>query len=1100
MKNKLHGILTLLLAFVVQFTFAQEKLVTGTVVDEDGLPLPGVNVIEKGTNNGSQTNFDGQYSLSVDVGDIIVFSYVGFRTQEITVGEADVYDVTLGTDAAALDEVVVVGYGTATRQSFTGTATTIDGENLEGKNFSNVTQALAGEVAGVNVINNSGQPGTTSTVRVRGFGSINGNRAPLYVIDGVPLSSGDPNSDAQAAIVESTLNSINPADIESTTVLKDATATAIYGSRGANGVILINTKSGRSGESYIEVDVKTGVNNQWIPRYDVISSPEQYIGAVWEGIYNRGVLEDSENPVQFANERLFSNDYVAPGYNMWNVEDGGELINPDTRMVRDGVTRRYTPERYEDAAFQKGALRKEANVRFGGGSDKTTYFASVGYLDEEGTAINTGYERYSTRLNLKSDVKDWLEVSANMGYAYSERIANGQTDGAENLFEFSDKMAPIFPVFLRDDAGNLVADPIFGGNQYDYGSASTGAGTQNPGITARPRPNANNLNPIGSALYDFDGTDRHEMNGNFALNFILTENLTFETRFGAQYFMSRNKDFRNPFYGGGNATGGDLITRDYESLTTNWLKLLRYENQWGDHSIEALVAHENNEFDISYSSQYKGTSVSPDIYELNNFVDNLSPPTGFVEGRALDSYFGQINYNYLGKYYFSGSLRRDGSSRFVNDKWGTFGSAGVSWVASNEDFLANNDLITFLKLKTSYGITGDEAGVGYYAGYDTFSLGTLGGGISITQRDNGNPNLTWETSKMYQAGVEFSLGRFLDATVDYYIKDTEDQIFERRVGPSQGIAIIDVNDGDLRNSGLEFNLTGHLVTTEDFSLDLNINGEVLSNKITAMPIEPSTGEPRVLDTSPTYFAYSDGGSIFDFYMREWAGVNSENGAPQWYRYFDDVNGNGTFDEGDGAITDLPVYLDDNPGADIEREITETYSQATNKFIGKSAIPDVRGAIRLGGRYKSFDFSTQLLYSLGGHAYDAQYGELMSDRFGAVGNNYHTDIAQRWQEPGDVTNVPRLSDAFDVNSTATSSRFLTSTDYVALNNARIGYTISEELLGDTGINFINIFFSGDNLWAKTARDGFLPFTRETGNSGRALYAPLTTITAGVRVKF
>jgi TonB-linked SusC/RagA family outer membrane protein len=1074
MKKRLNGILTLFLAFVVQLTFAQQKNVTGTVIDEQGLPLPGVNVIVQGTNSGTQTDFDGNYNIIVDEGNVLVFSYVGFASQTVRVGAANVYDVTLGEDAAALDEVVVVGYGTATRQSFAGTASTIDAERLEVKSFSNVSQALAGEVAGVNVINTSGQPGTTSTIRIRGFGSVNGNRAPLYVVDGVPFSG--------------SINSINPADIKSTTILKDATATAIYGSRGANGVVLITTKTGTSGENFIEVDVKTGFNDQLIPRYDVMRSPEEYVGYVWEGIYNRGVQTGAADPAAFANARLFSDNYIPAGYNMWQTDAAG-LIDPETRRVREGVERRYTPERFEDLAFQQ-ALRTESNVRFGGGDDRTQYFTSIGYLDDNGYSLNSGYERYTTRLNVNSQVKDWLKVGANIGYAYSETLANGQIQGSENLFEFADKMAPIFPVFLRDDEGNFVPDPIFGGNQYDYGSDS--------GL--RARPNANNLNPIGSALYDRNFTQRHELNANFSFDVDITENLRFETRFGAQYFMNRGKSFRNPFYGGGRSTGGDLFAADTEVLTTNFLQLLRYTNQWGIHGVEALVAHESNEYERSYASQYKGLSVSPNIYELNNFVENLAPPVGYTEGRALESFFGQLNYNFDKKYYFTGSLRRDGSSRFVTEKWGTFGAAGVAWVASNEDFLRGADWLTFLKLKASYGITGDEAVGGFYPGYDTFNMGILGGGISLSQRDNGNPALTWETAKMFQTGVEFSLGTWLDGSVDYYVKDTDNLIFQRRVGPSQGIAIIDVNDGELRNRGLEFNLTANLVQTQDFNLSFNVNGEVIDNEFLTMPIDPATGEPKVIDNSPGFYAYSKGSSIFDFYMREYAGVDPANGRPMWYQYFDDSNGNGIFDEGDTGIEQMGQYVFDNPDANVARRVTSDYAAATNKYVGKSGIPDLRGAFRLQGNWKNFNFATQFIYSLGGYAYDAQYAELMSDRFGAAGNNFHRDIANRWQNPGDITDVPRLADALDANAISTSTRFLTSTDFLALNNAIVGYTLPGEWLGTTGLDYANIYVSGDNLFTRTARQGFLPNTRESGNSGRMMYAPMTTVTMGVRVKF
>ncbi len=1062
------------MVFVVQLTFAQQKTVTGTVVDEDGLSLPGVNVIVQGTSNGTQTDFDGKFSISTEAGKTLVFSYVGFATKTVTVGAANSVNVTLAVDAAALDEVIVVGYGTATKQSFAGTATTIDSEKLDVKAVSNISQALAGEVAGVNVINTSGQPGTTSTIRIRGFGSVNGNRDPLYVVDGVPFSG--------------SLNSINPSDIKTTTILKDASATAIYGSRGANGVVLITTKSGsRTGDDYIEVDVRTGVNEQIIPRYDVIRSPETYTELVYEGIYNRGLINGVANPAAYANERLFSPNYIPAGYNFFDVA-GTEVIDPATGLIREGVGRRYTPESYIDESFNS-AIRTEANVRFGGGNEKTTYFASVGYLNDDGYAINTGYDRYTTRLNVNTQVKEWLKVGANIGYAYSESLNNGQIEGSENVFEFADKTAPIFGVFLRDDNGELVPDPIFGGNQIDYGSASG----------FRSRPQSDNLNPVGSALYDFRGTERNELNGNFSLDFDITKNLVLETRFGAQYSINRLTDVSNPFYGTGVGDGGTLFKADTEDLTTNFLQLLRYSNQFGDSSLEVLAAHESNDFERNYNNAYKTKGVASDIYELNNYVVAASPATGYNQGRSIESYFGQVNYDYLDKYYLTGSVRRDGSSRFVNEKWGTFGSVGAAWIVSNEDFLRNNDIFSFFKLKASYGILGDEAGVGFYSGYDTFNINNLNDGISLSARGNGNPDLTWETSKMFQVGTEFSLGKWVDASVDYYVKKTEDQIFDRRVGPSQGIAVITVNDGDLRNSGLEFNLTGHVIDTEDFNLDLNINGEILTNEITRMPLDPSTGEERILDPQGV-FAYSEGRSIFDIYVREYAGVDPANGAPLWYQYFNDANGNGLLDTGEDGITSLTPYLAENPDAVIARTITRTYANATDKYINKSSVPDVRGAFRLGGNYKNFNFSSQFVYSLGGYAYDAQYAELMSDRFGAVGNNFHKDILDRWQNPGDITDVPALTDNRFVNGTSTSDRFVTSTDYLALNNVLLGYTLDGDKLGDSGIDYVNLFLSGDNLFAKTARDGFLPNTTETGNSGRRLYAPLTTFTMGVRVKF
>lgn len=1089
MKTKFNGILTLLLAFVVQISFAQEKTVSGTVSDESG-SLPGVSVIIKGSTKGTETDFDGKYSIQAKTGDVLVFRYLGYKASERTVGSSNVINVKLAEDANVLDEIVVVGYGTSTKQAFVGTAAVVKQEQLEVKNFSNVSQALTGEVAGVTVINSSGQPGTVGAIRIRGYGSVNGNRAPLYVVDGVPFSG--------------SINSINPSDIASTTILKDATATAIYGSRGANGVVLITTKGGSASNSYIEVDIKTGVNDQLIPRYDVVTDPEEYIGYVWEGIKNRGVVTGNPDPVAFANANLFTGNYVAPGYNMWNVTSGADLIDPTTGTVRPGVTRKYTPLRYADVAFDS-AIRTETNLRMGGGNQDTRYFASFGYLDDNGYSINTSFKRYTTRLNLTSDVKPWLKLNSNIGYAYSENIANGQIAGSENVFEFADKMAPIFPVFLRDDNAQLVPDLFYGGFQYDYGSLSG----------FRDRPNANGLNPIGSAKYDFNGTDRHEMNGNFSATFKFTDNLSAEIRYGVQYATQKNRDYTNKFYGGGQATSGDITINDFSSLTQNILQIIKYNNTWGNHSFDALVAHESNDFEQNFASASKGLQISPFLYDLDNFQSSLGLPSGSTSGFTIESYFSQFNYNFDQKYYFSASVRADGSSRFVNDKWGTFGSVGASWIVSNEDFLQDS-FISYLKLKASYGITGDQAGVGFFSGYNTFNGGNLGGSISLAPGANGNPDLTWETTNQFQVGAEMSFGKYLDVNLDYYNKLTDNLIFNRFVGPSQGISSITVNDGELVNSGLEFDITGHLVDNKDFTLDLSVNGEIVNNEIITMPLDPATNEPQLL-TPSGFYARSEGRSIFDFYMREWAGVDPADGAPMWYQYYDDVNNNGVLDAGEpssyssgswvpadatvtnntGSIVEYQIKV---PGANIKKTVTKTYADASDVYADKSAIADVRGAFRLSGKLGNFNFGTQFTYSLGGYAYDAQYAELMSDRFGAVGNNYHKDIANRWQNPGDITDVPALTDNAIVNGTSTSTRFITSTDFIALNNVNIGYNIPKQYLDKISVQTVNIWFSADNLFNATARQGFLPSTSESGNSGRRLYAPMTTMTLGVRVKF
>jgi len=815
MKTNFKRFLTLLLVLLVQLSFAQQKTITGTVSDESG-PLPGVNVIIKGTTNGTQTDFDGNYSLKASVGDVLVFSYVGMTNVEKTIGTSNTIDAQLKSENL-LNEVVIVGYGTTTKQSFTGTVKTIKNDDILNKSVSNVSQALAGEVSGVTVINTSGQPGTTSTIRIRGFGSVNGNRDPLYVVDGVPFSG--------------SLNSINPEDIASTTVLKDESATAIYGSRGANGVILITTKKGKADTSYIEVSSKSGVNVSLLPRYKTIKSPEQYIGLSWEALYNKGVALGNANPVDYANTSLFSGSGINSKYNMWNVADGSELIDPATRMVKSGVTRKYSPENWEDYGFQN-SFRNEVNLTMSGGTEKTRYFTSFGYLDDKGYIINSNFRRYTTRLNLTSDVKKWLNVNVNMNYANSETNDNGQSSDSGSIFWFVDNIPSIFPLFLRDANGDIVPDPIFGGNQYDYGvGRAFGALT----------------NSIADSHFDRSRSNTNELNANYGFKVKFTPNLSLETNFGLQYYNDKYNSLNNPFYGSAAGQGGSIYKYNTQQFTYNFLTLLRYKKEFGDHSLEVLAAHESNSWERKIETASKSKAVVPYIDDLNNFVIVSTPPTSYTDQVKLESYFGQVNYSYLDKYFFSGSMRRDGSSRFIgSNRWDNFGSAGLSWIISKESFMQNVSFLDLLKYKISYGLMGEQQGVGFYPGYNTFDVSNLNDQISISPRDIGNPDLTWETSKMFQTGLEFGIKDRVSASVDYYVKNTSNLLFDRRVGPSVGYALLTVNDGELRNSGVEFDVTAHIIKKTDYTFDVTLNGAFQKNELIKMPIDPATELPKVV--------------------------------------------------------------------------------------------------------------------------------------------------------------------------------------------------------------------------------------------------------------
>jgi TonB-linked SusC/RagA family outer membrane protein len=1059
----------------MQFSFAQEKTVSGVVSDNVG-PIPGANVVVKGTTRSTQTDMDGKYSVKAKQGETLVFSFLGLATQEVKVGASNTVSVKLAAGETQLKEVQVlsVGYGKTTKEAYTGTATIVKKENIEAKTVSNISQALKGEVAGVNVITTSGQPGSDATIRIRGFGSVNGNRAPLYVVDGVPYVSD--------------ISALNPADIENMTILKDAAATSVYGTRGANGVILITTKTGKVGKSSVTVDFRTSVNSMFLPNYDVIQSPEEYIELSWEAVKNRGALDPLiagvTNPVNFANANLFGGNGINPHYNIWNVP-GANLINPATGKFNAGVTRRYTPEDWKDYAFRTG-YRQEANVQFSGASDKTNYSTSFGFVDDEGFGINSDYSRYSARVNVNHKPADWLSIGANMSYAGSSYTRNGQSSDTGSIFLMANNSPKIYSIFLRDANGNKVADPYFGGYQYDYGVENE---RRFSGLT----------NGIADAIYDLNRDYVNTVTGNFSVDIRLAKGLKLETRYGAQYENTDANARDNPFYGSGASSFGRLAKTVSTTFNQNFLNLLRYNKVFGGHSIEAFAAHETTEWEGKYFSATKTNAILFNTLDLAQYTQAFGKATSYSQRYALESYFGQVNYNYNQKYFLTGSVRRDGSSRFKNNKWGTFGSVGAGWLVSKEDFMSKFDFLNFFKLKASYGVIGDQ-GTRIRYGWQIFSIDETDEYSFTLSSEQGNPNLTWETSKIAQVGFESSwFNNSLDVNVDYYVKNTENLYFTQQLPGSIGFNSIFINDGQLRNSGLEFDINAHLFkgkTPEDFSLSLGINGEFLTNKITQMPVDIMTGEKKIIDGN-----LSEGHSIYDFYMREWAGVDPANGAGLWNLYYDDVNSDGIFNSGDIPIRTMAVYMATNASPNVQQTTTADYSKATLNYVGKSAIPTVRGAFRLNASYKNFDLTAQFGYSIGGYAYDNFYSWLMdNDQIGQ--NNYHTDVRNRWQKPGDVTNVPRLSDNFttDVNFAATSTRFLTKADYLALNNLKLGYNFPIRTLQDMNISKLSIYVTGDNLMMLSQRNGFNPSTSESGSSNIYRYNPLTSFSMGVKVEF
>lgn len=1110
----------------------QGKTVSGSVVDDaTGETVIGATVQVKGAEaTGTITDFDGNFTITLPDGhNTLVVSYVGYESVEVQAKNGMV--VRLATASELLDEVMVVAYGTSTKKSFAGSATVVKGETLEKKNPSEVTKALAGEIAGVQVVSSTGQPGSSATVRIRGIGSVNSSTAPLYVVDGIPY--------------EGDISAIDPSDIASTTVLKDATATSIYGSRGANGVILITTKKGTSGESgKIDIDVKYGGNMRLLPMYETITDPKEFVLTAWEAIKNGGAGDN-------ASRALFSAGGVDGGlpsaYNMWyasgmNIDDDIVLANGQfnpAAQLKPGYVE--DPDKGWKKAIFRNGQKVDATLKIHGGSEKTTYFTSFGYLKDEGYYIGSDYSRLSARANIDHQAKKWLRGNVNMSYSYSTVNNPGQSSNMNNGFAYVNECPAIYPVFQRDAYGRRVLDPkIPGKYAYDYGDIDINGNSLG-------RLYGQGINPAGSLLYDKQNTLQHQFVGNGMLEVTFIKGLKFTTNFGVQYVSSVSSELINNYYGDA-ANVGRIAKATQSYLSFTWNQLLSYNTDFdGNHSLEVLLAHETAYTSSSTMQGNKNIIVRPDGLELGNAIE-MSYITSATGKYTLDSYFGQLKYNYRERYFLYGALRGDGSSRFARGhRWGLFGSVGAAWLMSNEDFMQGVNLLKNFKIKASWGVLGNQD-ISNFLYTDWYSVSNVGGEPGYTLEYIGNPDLTWESSSIVNAGIEFSLGKYFDAEIDYFYKYTTDMLFPRYVAPSLGYGYYYVNDGALSNQGVEFQFNVHAVNTNAVKFDIRLNGAHYANKVTKMPLD-NNGKPMTMNGS-----WSLGHSLYDMYIPEYRGVDPTTGFGTYTMFYDknwvDTEMPGTIDhdnpdfgiyESQYSISSvhnhiLTYYLtaeDYNkleadqlesgryklvteselknmlahPEKYLGKTVTSNYQNASSFYIGKSPIPALQGGFGFDLSVYGVELSASFQYSLGGWGYDSAYALLMhDDRAGS--RNWHKDIANRWQEGNTYTEkelmsiAPKLTNGSTAGaySNATSTRFVTSSNYLTLSNVRIGYSFPKKMIEKIKLNNLTLWVSGDNLFSLTARKGYLPMMSFSGGSDTYAYTPLSTIMGGIKISF
>lgn len=1060
-------------------TASAQKRVTGRVLDTNGAPIAGATVHVKGSQIKTKTDANGNFSLKNIPSNAkqITFSYFGMGTQTVSVSAN--MQVTLKDNEQTLGEAYVVAYGKATKASFTGAAAKIKGDVVENKATTEVTSALAGEVAGVQIMQSDGNPGASSSIIIRGIGSVNAAASPLIVVDGMPYA-GD-------------LSSIDPKDIESLDLMKDATATALYGSRGANGVIIISTKKGKAGKLSIGADVKYSVSGRWLPTYDVIKSPEQYVELSWEGIKNKYLLKGASEDVakQYASMILFNRAYggISAGYNMWDAA-GTDLINPETGRFNDGVSRRYSPDSWEDELFRTGQ-RVDAGINLTGGTDRIKTYASLGFTKDKGYLVGADFRRFSSRINTDIQITNWLKGTAQIAYTNTRSNKSVQdVNASNNALNFVTNMPYLYPVYQRDAEGNRIADTNVGGWRYDYGKS---------------RSAFSGVNPAGAANLDIDRTDLDQFNGNGQLEATFLKDFKFTAGLGYMYYHSNENVLTNPYYG--DAEGiGRLDNANVVSRQIVGNEILSWKHTYGEvHNVSAFVGHESTWSNIEQVNANKNTLVRANDLTMGNAV-KYQGLEGYNYGYSLDSWFGQVSYDYAEKYFLNAALRADGSSRFAKgNRWGTFGSVGAAWNITKEDFMRNVSWLQNLKLKASWGKTGNQAlgttalGLAAYYPYDDmFSIGNMNDLPAFTFYKKGNKNLSWEKTQNVNVGVEFNVAGILEGEIDYFNRLTSDLLFLRSVPISNGYASIPVNDGKMRNSGVEFSLVAHAVKTKDVSFDIRFNGSHYKNSITQLPLDENGNRMEYYQYT-SRFTWTKGKSMYDFYLPTYKGVDPETGLAL-YKTLTAVYADGT----EKVVTDLEQFKSQHKGEEyqlVEGQSSD-WTGAVSEYVGKSATPKLAGGFGFDLRVKDFTFNTTFSYALGGYGYDVAYAQLMQDP--STGSyNWHKDIVKRWQKAGDITDIPALTagSAAGTYAAARSTRFLTKRSYLQLANIRMAYNLPSSLTSRLGGMYgVQIYATGENLFYLSARKGFMPGTSIDGQSNDLQYMPSSSFTIGLKLNF
>ena len=940
--------------------------------------------------------------------------------------------------------------------------------------------------------------------RIRGIGSISASSAPLYVVDGIALDA-------------ASISSIDPGDIASTTILKDATATSLYGSRGANGVVLITTKKGSSNgdEAKIEVDVKGGANMRLLPMYDVIDSPEDYIVTCWQSLYNQSHHVNGSGvsaAEKYANTNLYGSNGIPTIYNLWD-KAGNLLVVPETNGRVDPHFNYNSAHRlaqfpnmdsWYNALFRNGA-KFEATAKISGGNEKLNYYTSFGYLKDEGYYAKSDFQRFNTRANVNYQAKKWLKGGLNIQYSYAEMNDPVQSSAANDGFAFVNQIPAIYPVYVYDPVtGQVRMDPATGRKMYDYGDNGNENISEEGG-----RPYSFGINPAGSLEWDKSRSRMHQTVANAFLEFKLYEGLKFTVNAGVQYLNQRHNGLTNKYYG--DAAGiGRVSNTQFNHLAFTSNQLLEYTKTFGEHMVRVMAGHEITYYTYNMQYGYKKNIVEDDANELSNAV-SMDAVEGYARTSTLESALATATYEYDNRYLITANYRADGSSKFAKGhRWGHFGSVGAAWNFTNEHFFEGTEAADWLKngkLRLSWGVLGNQE-IGDMLFSDKYNVENVDGNKGYVWGYKGNPELTWERTSTIDLGLEFSISKYLDVEIDYFYKETDNMLFPRYVAPSLGYGGYYVNDAAMWNQGLEFDFKAHAIDMRNIKLDVRLNGGFYRNQMLQMPIDgyDENGNPERMVMSG---GMAVGHSTADWYMTHYEGVNDQ-GQAMYTAYYDASKGGfghnsaeliNDGQKGDNYIGSVYEYKLKHPNADIQTVAVtgEEYTYAGSNYVGKSYMPDLDGGFGIDFEAYGVTLSVSCSYRIGGYGYDNMYAMLMhSDKIGSM--NWHKDIKNAWTETNKDTNIPRLSNGADQYANASSDRFLTSNSFLSLNNINLGYKFPKKWIEKIKLNQLQIWVAADNLCIASARRGYNPMMSSSGSNSYNDYSPLSTVMGGIKVHF